>query len=46
MSALTAELVPEPIELVTIDVSYLSLAGAVRQLEGIASTRERSWADS
>ena len=35
----TAELVPEPVGLVTIDVSYLSLGDAVSQLSGLAFER-------
>jgi 23S rRNA (cytidine1920-2'-O)/16S rRNA (cytidine1409-2'-O)-methyltransferase len=32
---LTEELVPEPVDVVVIDVSYLSLAAAVEQLKGV-----------
>ena len=35
VGALTRAVVPEPVEVVTIDVSYLSLARAVPQLDGI-----------
>lgn len=36
LADLTADLVPEPVELVALDLSYLSLARAVTQLEGLA----------
>ncbi|HEY1316129.1 MAG TPA: SAM-dependent methyltransferase [Gaiella sp.] len=35
VASLTRELVPEPIDLVSIDLSYLSLGKAVPQLEGV-----------
>jgi 23S rRNA (cytidine1920-2'-O)/16S rRNA (cytidine1409-2'-O)-methyltransferase len=40
LGALSRELVPEPIQLVVIDVSYISLADAVPQLETIALTHD------
>ena len=36
VAGLDRHLVPEPIDLVTVDVSYLALAGAVAQLRGVA----------
>jgi len=36
VSRLDTRLIPEPVEVVTIDVSYLALAAAVAQLDGIA----------
>ena len=39
VSDLDIELVPEPVDLVTIDVSYLSLAAAVGQLGGLQLRR-------
>jgi 23S rRNA (cytidine1920-2'-O)/16S rRNA (cytidine1409-2'-O)-methyltransferase len=36
VSRLDTRLVPEPVEVVTVDVSYLSLASAVSQLAGVA----------
>jgi 23S rRNA (cytidine1920-2'-O)/16S rRNA (cytidine1409-2'-O)-methyltransferase len=35
VGTLTCEHVPDPVELITVDVSYLSLRGAVEQLDGI-----------
>ena len=35
VGTLTREHVPDPVELITVDVSYLSLRGAVEQLDGI-----------
>lgn len=35
VAQLTAELVPDVVEVVTVDVSYLSLSGAVAQLGGV-----------
>ena len=36
LGALTRAIVPEPVDLVTIDVSYLALAYAVPQLEVVS----------
>jgi 23S rRNA (cytidine1920-2'-O)/16S rRNA (cytidine1409-2'-O)-methyltransferase len=35
LGELTSELVPEPVEIFTVDVSYLSLAAAMPQLERV-----------
>jgi 23S rRNA (cytidine1920-2'-O)/16S rRNA (cytidine1409-2'-O)-methyltransferase len=40
LGALTPELVPDPVELVTMDLSYLSVADAVPQLERVTLAPE------
>jgi 23S rRNA (cytidine1920-2'-O)/16S rRNA (cytidine1409-2'-O)-methyltransferase len=39
LADLTAELVPEPVDVMTIDLSYLSIANAIGQVEGVRFAR-------